>query len=49
MRALRESGCDEVRLAERMRYDAWLDGIEQPATASENPEIAALRSGYRAP
>jgi hypothetical protein len=52
LRALRESGCDEVRLrryAERMRYDPWLDGIEQPAGAPENPEIAALRGGYRAP
>ena len=51
LRALRESGCDEARLrryAERMRYGAWLDRIEQPAAVLDNPEIAALRSGYRA-
>lgn len=52
LRALRQSGCDESRLrryAKRMRYDAWLDGIEQATPVPENPEIAALRSGYRAP
>jgi MarR family len=50
--ALRQSGCDESRLrryAKRMRYDAWLDGIEQARPVQENPEIAALRSGYRTP
>ncbi len=52
LRALRRSGCDENRLgryAKRMRYDAWLDGIEQATPIPENPEIAALRSGYRTP
>jgi len=52
LRALRQSGCDESRLrryAKRMRYDAWLDGIEQARPVQENPEIAALRSGYRTP
>jgi Transcriptional regulator, AbiEi antitoxin len=52
LRALRQSGCDESRLrryAKRMRYDAWLDGIEQATPIPENPEIAALRSGYRTP
>ncbi len=52
LRALRQSGCDESRLAryaERMRYDAWLEGIEQTTPVPENPEIAALRSGYRSP
>jgi hypothetical protein len=50
--SLRQSGCDESRLrryAMRMRYDAWLDGIEQATPVPENPEIAALRSGYRTP
>jgi DNA-binding MarR family transcriptional regulator len=50
--ALKQSGCDESHLrryAKRMRYDAWLDGIEQatPVPVPENPDIAALRSGYR--
>jgi hypothetical protein len=52
LRALRQSGCDEDRLrryAHRMRYGAWLEGIEGVTVASENPEIAAVRSGYRAP
>ncbi len=52
LHALRQSGCDESRLgryAKRMRYDAWLDGIEQTTPVPENPEIAALRSGYRSP
>ncbi len=52
LHALRQSGCDESRLgryAKRMRYDAWLEGIEQATPVPENPEIAALRSGYRSP
>jgi hypothetical protein len=52
LRALRQSGCDEGRLgryAKRMRYDAWLEGIERATPIQENPEIAALRSGYRTP
>jgi hypothetical protein len=32
-----------------MRYDAWLEGIERATPIQENPEIAALRSGYRTP
>lgn len=52
LHAMRSSGCDEDRLrryAQRMRYDAWLAAIEQPEADDENPEIAALRSGYREP
>lgn len=52
LRALRQSGCDESRLgryAKRMRYGAWLEGVEQAPPVPDSPEIAALRSGYRLP
>ncbi|MHB1539352.1 MAG: hypothetical protein ACYCYN_12805 [Solirubrobacteraceae bacterium] len=52
LHAMRRSGCDEDRLhryAQRIRYDDWLAAIEQPEADEENPEIAALRSGYREP
>lgn len=52
LRALREHGCDEPRLqryAERMRYDTWLQEIERATpTVTGNPELSALRNGYRA-
>ncbi|HEY5287171.1 MAG TPA: hypothetical protein VIJ50_08715 [Solirubrobacteraceae bacterium] len=52
LHALRQSDCEESRLAryaKRMRYDTWLEKIEQTTPVPENPEIAALRSGYRSP